>query len=510
MAMTSNNVQNFSSCSVLFAELDTPVKCDGCISVFHTKCTGLSPSKLKCLSLKTRNLKYFCESCNNGLRDIPELKMLINRLLSEVNELKNQKNNGNNVSHYSEEFIFNEIGDCNMRASNLILYNVPESNSDNTADRIAHDSNVVSNLIDSIIIGDKNIKPVKLLRLGCVYIPPGASSDIYSNHCDIVESIFFRFPEHYFVIVGDFNLSSFDWSVDPNSQNHRSGGIIFNSYINFLNLEQCNIIKNCDGRTLDCLMLSKNAELISNCYSVDSLVHTIDKYHSPLDVVIKFKISSMSDHYESPYILNFKKCNFNEISHFLSSIDFNLNLNKNQSLDALVDSFYEIIYHTFSLFVPNTKIYNSYSPAWANAELRNLIVKKKCAHKKYKLSTSFANYIEFSELRKKCKKLNQMSHNQYISDLENSLQINIKPFWNYVNSLKKTKNDVPDCMNNYNNVTSANISETVKLFADYFSSVYVSSSLNSNEVVTLSTLSSNDNHINLSSWSIVRMMSSYG
>lgn len=53
-------------------------------------------------------------------------------------------------------------------------------------------------------------------------------------------------------------------------------------------------------------MLSKNAELISNCYSVDSLVHTIDKYHPPLDVVIKFKNSSMSDHYESPYILNFK------------------------------------------------------------------------------------------------------------------------------------------------------------------------------------------------------------
>lgn len=256
------------------------------------------------------------------------------------------------------------------------------------------------------------VNNIKII-IGCVYIPPGASSDIYSNHCDIVESIFFRFPERYFLIVGDFNLSSFDWSVDPNSQNHRSGGIIFNSYINFLNLEQCNIIKNCDGRILDCLMLSKNAELISNCYLVDSLVHTIDKYHLPLDVVIKFKNSSMSDHYESPYILNFKKCNFNEISHFLSSIDFNLNFNKNLSLDPLVDSFYEIIYHTFSLFVPKTKIYSSYSPAWANAELRNLIIKKKCAHKKYKLSTSFANYMEFSELRKKCKKLNQISHDQY-------------------------------------------------------------------------------------------------
>lgn len=73
--MTSNSVQNCSSCSVLFAELDTPVKCDGCISVFHTKCTGLSPSELKCLTLKTRNLKYFCKSCNNCLVKLTNLKI---------------------------------------------------------------------------------------------------------------------------------------------------------------------------------------------------------------------------------------------------------------------------------------------------------------------------------------------------------------------------------------------------------------------------------------------------
>jgi len=55
---------------------------------------------------------------------------------------------------------------------------------------------------------------------------------------------------------------------------------------------------------------------------------------------------------------------------------------------------------------------------------------------------------------------------------------------------------------NYNNVTLTNTSETVELFADYFSSVYVNISLNSDEVETLPTLSSIDNHINLSSWSI--------
>jgi hypothetical protein len=80
------------------------------------------------------------------------------------------------------------------------------------------------------------VNNIKII-ISCVYIPSNASFDLYSNHCDIIESIHFKFSEHYFVIVSDFNLSNFNWSVDPNIQNHRSGGIIFNSYINFLNLK---------------------------------------------------------------------------------------------------------------------------------------------------------------------------------------------------------------------------------------------------------------------------------
>lgn len=99
--------------------------------------------------MKNRSLKFICEACSNGLRDIPELKLLINRLVTEVNDLKIQKHN--NVSNCSEEFIINEISEHNLRVSNLILYNVPESISDNTPDRIAHDSNLVCNVINSII-----------------------------------------------------------------------------------------------------------------------------------------------------------------------------------------------------------------------------------------------------------------------------------------------------------------------------------------------------------------------
>jgi hypothetical protein len=87
------------------------------------------------------------------------------KLINFINELKNRKSSTKNASHCFEEFIINEIGKRNISASNLILY-ITKSNSDNNADKISQDHNVLNNLIHSIISGDKIVKPTKLLRLG--------------------------------------------------------------------------------------------------------------------------------------------------------------------------------------------------------------------------------------------------------------------------------------------------------------------------------------------------------
>jgi len=83
-------------------------------------------------------------------------------------------------------------------------------------------------------------------------------------------------------------------------------------------------------------MLSDNAELKSISYSVTlwCIMHTFEKCHPHLDLVDKFKNSSVNDFYEWLYIFNFKKCDVNDISVFLSKINFDLNLNKDLSLDA--------------------------------------------------------------------------------------------------------------------------------------------------------------------------------
>lgn len=72
------------------------------------------------------------------------MRQLINRLLIEFDDLKSKKT-FNNGSQRSEEIIINK---CNRRVSNLLIYNVPESTSDNSADRHDdHDSKLVSDYL---------------------------------------------------------------------------------------------------------------------------------------------------------------------------------------------------------------------------------------------------------------------------------------------------------------------------------------------------------------------------
>jgi len=115
------------------------------------------------VSLKNRTLKYFCTGCENFLKDLPQLKLLIKKLLVEVEGLKNSHSFSSNNSF--DEFIINEINDRNNRATNLIFYNIEESDSNQLDDRITHDFIQIKNTIKSIGV-DSEIVQLKVNCLG--------------------------------------------------------------------------------------------------------------------------------------------------------------------------------------------------------------------------------------------------------------------------------------------------------------------------------------------------------
>ncbi|CAI6353570.1 unnamed protein product [Macrosiphum euphorbiae] len=150
-------------CDTRFAELDLPIKCDGCATLVHNKCSGLTTSEIKCVSLKNRTLKYFCTGCENGLKDLPQLKLLIKKLLVEVEGLKNSHSFSSNNS-FDNGFIINEINDRNSRATNLIFYNIEESDSNQLDDRITHDFIQIKNTLKSIGVDSEIVQ----LKVNCL------------------------------------------------------------------------------------------------------------------------------------------------------------------------------------------------------------------------------------------------------------------------------------------------------------------------------------------------------
>lgn len=59
--------------------------------------------------------------------------------------------------------------------------------------------------------------------------------------------------------------------------------------------------------------------------------------------------------------------------------------------------------------------------------------------------------------------------------VENDIVKDIKPFWNFINNLKKNKSSLPDSFV-YNGYSSESKNVSAAFFKDYFSSVYVEDS----------------------------------
>lgn len=308
-----------------------------------------------------------------------------------------------------------------------------------------------------------------LLLLGCVYIPPNTHSDTYYEHCEFVENII---ANHYFdniLIIGDFNLPGFSLGVN-NLINDSSTNTIINSYINYLGLGQFNNIPNYrNNNILDLIFFDTHLDTIFHGCSLTPLV---DSYHPPLEFFHPLNLANTLNDQSNPVVYNFNACNFNEITRFLANIDMIPNLT-NLHLDVAISIFYETLNHCIDLFVPKININHNKSRdiLWSNSEFRELTRLKKETHKKYKITNNHSDYLEFSQLRKKCKYLSICTHANYISKIENNINHNSKFFWKYIKTLKSNKSGIPSYVT-LDGMVADSIENTSKLFANYFSSVY--------------------------------------
>ena len=175
------------SCDEEVKRNDKNVECDACKKKYHTSCSKLSDAECNVLSTKT-NLKWYCQLCENDVKDILSNFEKFKKVSHEISKLKSDmdeklkvfedrltkceasndnndyavtsRNNSNNVAELNRA----ELDLIESKKSNLIYFNIPESDSDNISDRMKHDFKLVSETYKNVKIDHTDI--TTLYRVG--------------------------------------------------------------------------------------------------------------------------------------------------------------------------------------------------------------------------------------------------------------------------------------------------------------------------------------------------------
>lgn len=250
-----------------------------------------------------------------------------------------------------------------------------------------------------------------------------------------------------------------------------------------------NLIHNANG-VLIALILSHRSFTVDKCHP---LVPT-DNHHPPLcfDLALPQPCHTVVCPRADCYYYDFKSADFTLINNYLGAFCWD-DLLSNLDADSMLNTFYEILYSCFDLFVPVKKAPTGKFPRWFSRDLISLTLQKKIAHKSYKNSKSAHDYEVFTNLRSQCAALSRECYRSFVQNTEYNLSTNPKSFWNYCNSKRKAP-EIPNLLT-LDNKSAHMGPEAANLFADYFSSVYSASNPQCNQKLSL-------NHINIHNYSI--------
>lgn len=143
-------------------------------------------------------------------------------LRTKLDQLKQSIGNGcYDIMLFVETWLTSDFGDNEVASE---FYNVYRRDGQSTTLMRGGDVMIVSNKelqTKCLNINDVSIEKIYIQLvcgrlkyiLGSVYIPPNSNSEVYIKHCETVEQLYLSYPDHVFVIFGDYNLPNGGWST---------------------------------------------------------------------------------------------------------------------------------------------------------------------------------------------------------------------------------------------------------------------------------------------------------
>lgn len=182
------------------------------------------------------------------------------------------------------------------------------------------------------------------------YIVLNSTVETYKLHFDKISEIFVSSnPNDTFIMAGDYNLAdSVTWSTNPINPTNICDAINVNGKIpnalvdllSFCNLNQFNMIRNVNDRTLDLIISNIRNSHINVSRSCYPLV-PIDDHHPAIEVCVN--LSPLKFLTEKRLAkTNFYRANYAQLNNDLSNINRFSEL-KDLHIDDAVNRFYELL-----------------------------------------------------------------------------------------------------------------------------------------------------------------------
>lgn len=336
----------------------------------------------------------------------------------------------------------------------------------------------LSHSIDNVIISIPNTGTNQQHIISTSYVINSSSKLTYESHFNEIANILNDPKTDTYVLLGDFNIPTANWTLNDDSDLLLSGSSpicsVLSSFMIVCEAKQFNFIKNHNDRTLDLLLSNINCTVSP----VNIPLLPVDPHHPPFSVVVPMDIRLGSlMRLNSRFKYNYHKANYDLINSEISKIDWDSTL-YDLPVDIALDKFYEKIYCVIKNHIPQSKPKKSHFPVWFSKSLIHIQKNKKKAWIKWKVYGNLSDYRTFSLYRERFKSERKHCFYTYKERVENSIQKNIKYFWTYIKN-RKAKTGIPLDIY-YKNSRSTNPELICNLFSSFFSSVFEPSTFNSN------------------------------
>ncbi|XP_046660855.1 uncharacterized protein LOC124354446 [Homalodisca vitripennis] len=301
-----------------------------------------------------------------------------------------------------------------------------------------------------------------ILVLGGVYLPPNQNSTQYMEFSSVLEELSITVQDiHPLLIIGDFNLPNVDWSSLFTHLN-KSAQYIYD-VMNFLDLKQYNNIYNDRGVLLDLVFSSVNLQALN---ASDPLL-PVECHHPALEMDLD--INPSENLYYSAFVPNLRKCDLAHVFDWVQRLNYPV-FDNSVPVEDLFSEFCFQLSCTIRSACPSKYIGKRAFPVWFSLELKAAIIRKKILHRRYKQTLDNRLYYQFCGVRATCSRLTRECYSIYIQSIDSSQKSNVRVFWSFVNSSKRTPS-LPSRLQ-LDHQFAKNPQDISNMFAKFFSSVY--------------------------------------